>query len=84
MKQLLAFVFITTVSIHLSALLSGCTDSQDKPISQQQHAMLLRVVSNHHELQGLYAAAKADGVITKKEYLNILYQVSEVSDGTGK
>ncbi len=76
MKPVPLFVFIT--------LLSSCTDSQDKPISSDQHRILLRTLSNHSELQGMYDAAKADGMITKREYLNILYQVSVVSGGSSK
>ncbi len=76
MKPVLLFVFIT--------LLGSCTDSQDKPISSNQHRILLRTLSTHSELQDMYDAAKADGMITKREYLNILYQVSVVSGDSSK
>ncbi len=76
MKPVPLFVFIT--------LLSSCTDSQDKPISSNQHRVLLRTLGSHSELQGMYDAAKTDGIITQKEYLNILYQVSVVSGNSSK
>lgn len=76
MKSVPLFVFI--------ALLSSCTDSQDKPISSNQHRFLLRTLGSHSELQGMYDAATADGIITQREYLNILYQVSVISGDSSK
>ena len=71
MKYLTIFVF--------AIVLGACSDPQEKPISSKEQSLLLSVLNTHPELQAMYDAAKVDGVISKREFLNILYQVSEAS-----
>ena len=76
MTRVFLFIVTTTLNISLLVLMSGCSDPQEKPITAKQTIKLHQLLAVHVELQDMYTAANSDGIITNKEYLDILYQMS--------